>query len=122
MDETAKRRVTASGNRSVAAQTISGTVATGDNPRIVTLGPGTIPAPDQVSSPAPINNLPRPPTQVFTGRRGALGQLATALANDDTVVVTQAIYGLGGVGKSELALHHAYARRDDYQLVWWITA
>ena len=38
------------------------------------------------------------------------------------MVVTQAVYGLGGVGKSELALHHAHAHRGDYQLVWWITA
>jgi hypothetical protein len=37
-------------------------------------------------------------------------------------VVTQAVYGLGGVGKSELALQYAGAHRDDYGLVWWITA
>ena len=37
-------------------------------------------------------------------------------------MVTQAVYGLGGVGKSELALHHAHAHRGDYGLVWWITA
>ena len=37
-------------------------------------------------------------------------------------MVTQAVYGLGGVGKSELALHHALARRGEYPLVWWITA
>ena len=37
-------------------------------------------------------------------------------------MVTQAVYGLGGVGKSELALHHAVACRADYSLIWWITA
>ena len=37
-------------------------------------------------------------------------------------MVTQAVYGLGGVGKSELALHHATACRGDYPLIWWITA
>jgi tetratricopeptide (TPR) repeat protein len=38
------------------------------------------------------------------------------------VVVTQAVYGLGGVGKSELALQYAHTHRSDYSLVWWITA
>ena len=37
-------------------------------------------------------------------------------------MVTQAVYGLGGVGKSELALHHATAGRGDYPVIWWITA
>ncbi|MFE0147892.1 hypothetical protein ACFWY5_12150 [Nonomuraea sp. NPDC059007] len=30
--------------------------------------------------------------------------------------------GLGGIGKSELALQYAFARRLDYGLVWWIDA
>src|ERR1019366_6722155 len=114
--------VSASGTRAVAAGIITGTVTTGDNTRIVTLEPGAIPVPDQVTITAPINNLPRPPARVFAGRDTALGQLAAALEGDASVVVTQAVYGLGGVGKSELALHHAHVRRGDYQLVWWITA
>ena len=112
----------ASGERSVAAHTISGTVTTGDNTRIVTLEAGTIPAPGQVALAARVDNLPRPPAPVFSGRDTALGLLAGALAADASVVVTQAVYGLGGVGKSELVLHHAHAHRSNYQLVWWITA
>jgi len=50
-----------------------------------------------------------------------MGQLAKALAGGSSAVVTQAIYGLGGVGKSELALHHAHVHRHNYQLAWWIT-
>ena len=114
--------ISASGDRSVAARTITGTVATGDHTRVITLEPGAIPAPDQVTITAPVHNLPRPPARVFAGREAALGQLAAALDADASVVVTQAVYGLGGVGKSELALHHAHARRGDYQLVWWVTA
>lgn len=37
-------------------------------------------------------------------------------------MVTQAVFGLGGVGKSELALQYASAHRGDYGLVWWVTA
>ena len=122
MNGTAGAGQSASGDRSVAAHTISGTVATGDNTRIVTLEPGTIPAPGQVAITAPIDNLPRPPATVFKGRDTALNVLGRALAADDSVVVAQAVYGLGGVGKSELALNHAHAHRGDYQLVWWVTA
>jgi tetratricopeptide (TPR) repeat protein len=32
------------------------------------------------------------------------------------------IYGLGGVGKSELALQYAHVHYEHYQLTWWITA
>jgi tetratricopeptide (TPR) repeat protein len=59
---------------------------------------------------------------VFVGRSSALGQLGGALAAGASAVITQAVYGLGGVGKSELALQHAAAHLADYSLIWWITA
>ena len=68
------------------------------------------------------HNLPRPPARVFVGRDSALDQLGGVLAGDASAVVTQAVYGLGGVGKSELALQHAAACREEYPLSWWITA
>ncbi len=79
-------------------------------------------APADVAAPPGTHNLPRPPARVFVGRDSALGQLRGALAGDASVVVTQAVYGLGGVGKSELALQHAVACRAEYPLIWWITA
>jgi hypothetical protein len=36
--------------------------------------------------------------------------------------VTQTVQGLGGVGKTTLALHYAHTHRDSYSLVWWIRA
>jgi tetratricopeptide (TPR) repeat protein len=44
------------------------------------------------------------------------------LEGNGSVVVAQAVFGLGGVGKSELALQHAHAHRDEYQVAWWISA
>ena len=58
------------------------------------------------------HNLPRPPARVFVGRASALRrQLRGVLAGDASAVVTQAVYGLGGMGKSELALQYASPAR-----------
>jgi tetratricopeptide (TPR) repeat protein len=81
-----------------------------------------LPAVVDVTAPRGTHNLPRRPARLFVGRDSALDQLSNALAEDASAVVTQTIYGLGGVGKSELALHHAIARQADYTLIWWITA
>ena len=124
-DDAPPLAVTASGTRAVSAGTFSGQVLTGDHALIdarrIELAT-RIPGPAQVCLERPLNNLPRPPAQVFAGRDDALGLLAEALTARGGAVVTQAVYGLGGVGKSELALHYASAHRGDYQLVWWITA
>ena len=83
---------------------------------------GGIPAPAEVTIAPGIHNLPRPSTRLFVGRDSALDRIVSVLAGDTSAVVTQAVYGLGGVGKSELALQHAVACRDKYPLRWWITA
>ncbi|HEX2301289.1 MAG TPA: TIR domain-containing protein, partial [Pseudonocardiaceae bacterium] len=58
----------------------------------------------------------------FTGRDGMLTELRRRLhAGEDTLVV-QALYGLGGVGKTQLAIEYARRFATDYQLVWWIDA
>ncbi|MCA1699347.1 MAG: hypothetical protein LC790_10820, partial [Actinobacteria bacterium] len=40
----------------------------------------------------------------------------------DRAIITQAITGLGGVGKSQLAAQYAYRHSDDYDIVAWIGA
>jgi hypothetical protein len=92
-----------------------------DNRR-VELAAGAVPHPAAVDLARPVVGLPRRPVRVFEGRDEALGALARTLGVRGEAVVTQAVYGLGGVGKSELALQYADAHRRDYRLVWWITA
>jgi tetratricopeptide (TPR) repeat protein len=60
--------------------------------------------------------------RVFVGRSRELRALEEALAVADQAVVTQAITGLGGVGKSSLAVHYVSAHLDEYDVVAWIRA
>ena len=80
------------------------------------------PHPSEVNIQGPVFWTPRPAVRVFKGRANALNVLESALDARGEAVVTQAVYGLGGIGKSELALQYANAHRADYRLTWWITA
>jgi hypothetical protein len=57
----------------------------------------------------------------FTGRDAALVALQQGLAAEATVTV-QAVQGMGGVGKTQLANEYAYRHCGSYDLVWWIAA
>jgi MinD-like ATPase involved in chromosome partitioning or flagellar assembly len=60
---------------------------------------------------------------VFTGRAEVLEQLHDRLAGSSVAVVApMALHGLGGVGKSQVALEYAHRYMADYDLVWWINA
>ena len=59
----------------------------------------------------------------FTGRTGLLDQLRRRLNRDEvTAVLPHALQGLGGVGKTQLAVEYAYRESENYQVVWWIPA
>jgi TIR domain len=69
-------------------------------------------------------NLP-PRNPAFTGRDDLLAQLRAQLARSTgsdgpVAVVAQALYGLGEVGKTQLALEYAHRFAADYDLAWWI--
>ena len=70
------------------------------------------------------HNLP-PRNPHFTGRTDLLAQLASGPNDDGSAsVLTQmhTLSGLGGVGKSQIALAYAYAHLTDYELIYWLTA
>ncbi|MGW6732849.1 tetratricopeptide repeat protein [Streptomyces sp. NPDC055013] len=74
-----------------------------------------------VDAPLGLHNLPDLPTRVFVGREEALATLAAAM-EQNSKAITQTVQGLGGVGKTTLALQYAHIHRNSYQLVWWIHA
>ena len=57
----------------------------------------------------------------FTGRGGLLGQVRERLLAGDRAVV-QALHGMGGVGKTQLAAEYAHRFAGTYDLAWWINA
>ncbi|UGQ12635.1 FxSxx-COOH system tetratricopeptide repeat protein [Yinghuangia sp. ASG 101] len=76
----------------------------------------------RADSPPPVwGNMP-PRNVNFTGRVGALLDLHERLTQGTTAVLPEALHGMGGVGKSQIAVEYAYRHSSDYDIVWWIPA
>ena len=76
--------------------------------------------------PRPFVGVP-PRVAGFTGRAAALDRLDAILIQERPAAVTQsvgraAVQGLGGVGKTSLAVEYAYRFRGLYAGVWWCPA
>jgi len=57
----------------------------------------------------------------FTGREDLLRNLAERLdASSPMAVLPEALHGMGGVGKTLVAVEYVYRHIGDYDLVWWI--
>jgi hypothetical protein len=74
-----------------------------------------------VPGPAPAvwGNVPQQ-NKNFTGRPEILGLLRDGLSSKVTAVLPHALQGMGGVGKTQVAIEYAYRYRSEYDLVWWI--
>ena len=56
----------------------------------------------------------------FAGREDILIALHPDSTTKSNEVVTQAITGLGGIGKTQIAIEYAHRYANEYDLVWWI--
>ncbi|MEV4971073.1 tetratricopeptide repeat protein [Streptomyces scopuliridis] len=117
--------VAASGARAAAAGTNYGIISTGDgatiDSRTVHLPAEAFTAPAEVVAAGGLTNLPAPRSPVFVGRRADLAGLSAAMS-DGPPMTPSVVHGLGGMGKSTLALHFAHHHRSHYNPIWWIPA
>lgn len=67
-------------------------------------------------------NIPHRRNPNFTGREELLPSLHASLNCGDYAALTQAMHGLGGVGKTQAAIEYAYRYAGEYDAVMWVPA
>ncbi|NWJ48785.1 MAG: tetratricopeptide repeat protein [Chloroflexi bacterium] len=87
-------------------------------PGMVQTANDSSPAPRYPGTFPPIWNLTHQRNAFFTGREDLLDALESAQTN----AITQAVAGLGGVGKTQTAVEYAYRNKERFDLVWWVNA
>ncbi|MFJ6588828.1 tetratricopeptide repeat protein, partial [Streptomyces griseoviridis] len=115
-DDLSRPHIEAAGQRSIAGGQINNAI-TGD-----VLPAEALHMPKRVSAAPGTSNLP--PAALCLGREEELAWLRHILASQHEGAITQSgtVHGLGGIGKSTLALHYAHRHRGGYALIWWINA
>jgi hypothetical protein len=79
-------------------------------------------SPQKPEPPLVWGNVP-PRNLYFTGRESLLQELHERLRRTDVAaVLPQAIHGMGGVGKSQLAIEYVYRHQSNFDIIWWIPA
>ena len=111
--------------RSLIVGTNAGVISTGAgatiDARTIHLPAEAVRAPAGVAAARGLHNLPAPGSPVFVDREDDLAQLDT-LVGAESPAAPPVVHGLGGTGKSTLALHFAHRNRDRFNPIWWIAA
>lgn len=100
-----------------------------DSPTRPSLRQGDVPVP----AGSPVASGPRNPHEPpriwgnvpqrnrnFTGRESLLDTLHDRLRGGVAAVLPEALHGMGGVGKSQIAVEYVYRHSREYRLVWWV--
>src|SRR5579872_3660375 len=84
----------------------------------------SIVSPTPQLSALPIWKMPHRRNLYFTGREAAMTYLRETLTTRKTGAAVQicAINGLGGIGKTQIAVEYAYQHADDYEAILWARA
>jgi hypothetical protein len=87
----------------------------------IVLMPQALPPKHEIPS---IWHIPYRRNPFFTGRESVLEEVHRRLTTTKATALTQpqAISGLGGIGKTQIAVEYAYRFRNDYQYILWASA
>lgn len=79
---------------------------------------------EQLPNEKTIFHIPYRQNPFFTGREQLLEQLHNNLTARKATALTQAqaINGLGGIGKTQIAIEYAYRHQKDYHYIFWVNA
>jgi len=71
-----------------------------------------------------VHNLPFAQNANFTGRENILERIESTFGQEGAVAITQpqAIHGLGGIGKTQIALEFAHQHLSQFKYVFWLGA
>jgi len=109
LDEVQARETLLAGLRDERAKPTQTPRYPGPTPRF----PGALPA---------LWMVPFRHNRLFTGREPMLQHLHETLTRAKRVALTQVISGLGGIGKTQVAIEYAYRYFSEYQAVLWMRA
>lgn len=74
----------------------------------------------RTGQPKIMGNVP-PKNPNFTGRESLLASVQRQLREDETTaVLPHALHGMGGVGKSQIAVEYVYRHSGEFNVIWWI--